>query len=1412
MTANHTAQPYESPLTALQHGMLLHSLSAPDDGVYVQQKIVTLRHAVDAAVLRQALDQLVARHPVLRTTFVLDDPSAPRQVVHPHGRARLSVDDWRGEADSDGRVRRFLREDARRPFAFAEESPTRFALLRTGRVEYRLLWTSHHALMDGRSYALLLTELFELYDAALEGRQAVLTPRPGFDAYVRRIAEQDPAQGEAFWREYLDGVRSRTPLVVTAARTLGPGEDAFGTVQTELDADTVKAAAALAERCGGTLNNLVQAAWALLLGSYSGRSEVVFGVTKSRRSFAPEGRDMVGLLINTLPLRVVLDASATGADLVRALREGYLALRRGEHIELPRIHQLSAVPDSSALFDSVVVFESRTVQDELRQQGGAWQNRDFHLEERSNYPLTLSAYQGERLLLKLGHDRRQLPDTVARQVLHDTVTLLRALIDAPALPTGDLFTETGPVSGALARRRAACRPDSERHWTERSARLNRPQVDHTGPAHVVRLDTRHTADPELLLAAVLAFASRGTEEEDTGVALRWRHLAACPPHPAVATHVPFPLPRIADGRPFARIHDEVRSLLRSDETMGVPARDPQTARWPIRIELHTGPDWGGTTSPDLGGTASADSGGAATPDLDGTASADSGATPTPDVGGASSPVLDGTPTPDQGATASANSGATPTPDQDATTSANSGTTPTPDQDATTSANSGTTPTPDVGGARSLVLDGTTSPASDATPTPDQGATGFPGPVTSLAPTRLVRIAEDGTWVRWEDPDPATAARFAAFLDAVAADPHRPVTEVAALTSDERERVLVEWNDTAADYPSQLCVHELFTRQARRRPDAVAVACGDRTLTYRELDERSDRLAAELAARGALPGALVGVALRRSPELLVGLLAVLKSGAAYVPLDPVYPPERIAAMADDAQLRLVVTESALRPTLSGVHADLLLLDEDRERPAGRRAPVGADDRAYVIYTSGSTGRPKGVQIGHRALTNFLCAMARQFEVAEHDRLLAVTTVCFDIAGLELYLPLITGARVEIAPAETAADGFALRTLLERTRPTMMQATPATWRMLLTAGWAGHPGLKALCGGEALPSDLAEELLARAGALWNLYGPTETTIWSTVCRVERGDRVTIGRPLANTSCYVLDRFGEPVPPGTPGELYIGGDGVAHGYLGRPELTAERFVEDPWRTAAPGGARMYRTGDLVRHLPDGRLEYLNRVDSQVKLHGYRIELGEIEHHLRARQGIREAVSVVREDSPGDRRLVAYVVADPGTEPDTAVLRDALRSVLPGYMVPAVVVALNEVPLTPNGKVDRKALPAPDQPGPDRPAALTTDTERAVATVWRRVLGVPLIGPRDNFFDLGGNSLLLMHVVKELRDTLDPSVTRVDVFRYPTVGDMARHLAALRRGERPAAAARPARHRRESLERLRGRRTPRGTGPTAT
>ncbi|TGB15128.1 amino acid adenylation domain-containing protein [Streptomyces sp. MZ04] len=623
-----------------------------------------------------------------------------------------------------------------------------------------------------------------------------------------------------------------------------------------------------------------------------------------------------------------------------------------------------------------------------------------------------------------------------------------------------------------------------------------------------------------------------------------------------------------------------------------------------------------------------------------------------------------------------------------------------------------------------------------------------------------------------DAAEALRADFGAFLRALADAPH-DVAAVPLLSGSRRQLVLDRWNATGADYPRDRCVPDLIARQARRRPEAVAVVSDGGTLTYRGLQERSDRLAVALADRGVEPGDLVGVHLRRSADLVVGLLGVMKAGAAYVPLDPVYPPDRIRAMLADAGARLVVTNGGPTSPWKGVLPELCL---DR-LPQGVVVPspyaARPDGLAYVIYTSGSTGRPKGVRVGHRALVNFLCSMAGSPGCTADDRLLAVTTVCFDIAGLELFLPLISGGSTELVPERTATDGFALRKRIRVSRPTLMQATPATWRMLIAAGWDGEPGLRALCGGEALPPDLAAGLLTRCAQLWNLYGPTETTIWSSAVRLGPGDRITLGRPIANTRCYVRDAQGRPLPPYVPGELYIGGDGVADGYHARPELTAEKFTSDE----LAGTGRLYRTGDLVRYLADGRLEYLNRIDDQVKLHGYRIELGEIEAALTGHGGVARAVVVVREDVPGDRRLVAYLVPSASGLPGAATLRGHLARLLPGYMVPALFVPLVEIPVTRNGKVDRKALPVPPvdagtgQAGP-RPQ---DGAQAAVAAIWRRVLRRDDIGADDNFFDAGGSSLLIVEVISNLNSEFGVDLASVDMFRNPTVRSMATHLSAL-------------------------------------
>jgi amino acid adenylation domain-containing protein/non-ribosomal peptide synthase protein (TIGR01720 family) len=511
-------------------------------------------------------------------------------------------------------------------------------------------------------------------------------------------------------------------------------------------------------------------------------------------------------------------------------------------------------------------------------------------------------------------------------------------------------------------------------------------------------------------------------------------------------------------------------------------------------------------------------------------------------------------------------------------------------------------------------------------------------------------------------DAATIERLSAHLallvENLIADPGRPLGQVPMLAADEERALRQKWNATRRPWPEPVLAHLRFARQAARSPAAEALRCGPDSLSYAELDRRSSQLAHRLKRHGVGRGVLVGICLDRSVDMMVALLAVLKAGGAYVPLDPGFPANRIAFMLTDSELPVLLTQRAVLEQLPEVTATALCLDEirgelDAEPADGLDEAVGGQDVAYVIYTSGSTGRPKGVEIPHQALGNFLLAMKERPGIEDTDTLLAVTTLSFDIAMLELLLPLVEGARVVIATREAAADGAALAGLLATSGATMMQATPSTWRILLDAGWPeGQEGLRVLAGGEALPDALARQLLATGVTLWNMYGPTETTIWSAVAQVGDGP-ISIGEPIANTELYILDDGGQLVPQGVPGELYIGGDGLARGYLGRPELTEQRFVASPFESGL--GDRLYRTGDLVRRRNDGSIEFLGRLDHQVKLRGFRIELGEIESGLVAQPAVKEAVALIREDVPGDQRLVAYVVpGDEGAATETGEWRE--------------------------------------------------------------------------------------------------------------------------------------------------------------
>ncbi len=629
--------------------------------------------------------------------------------------------------------------------------------------------------------------------------------------------------------------------------------------------------------------------------------------------------------------------------------------------------------------------------------------------------------------------------------------------------------------------------------------------------------------------------------------------------------------------------------------------------------------------------------------------------------------------------------------------------------------------------------------------------------------------------------------YQTLLAGAVENPALRLSELPLLTLAERRQTLVDWNDTAAPTPDAAGFHELFEAQARRAPEAVAVSCDGRSLTYRELDARAGGLARRLREMGVGPEVLVGVSLQRSLDLPVALLGVLKAGGAYVPLDPAYPADRLGYILEDGRVAVLITEGDLAAQLPaggarvvarvvGVAETSPLADGEALPPSG----AGPDNTAYVIYTSGSTGRPKGVEVRHGGVINFLASMARQPGLAAADVLLAVTTVSFDIAVLELFLPLTVGARVELATRDVVADGARLAALLESAGATVMQATPATWRMLLESGWRGQAGLKALCGGEALPADLARDLLGRVGSLWNLYGPTETTVWSALQRIDAAAAgrvlVPIGQPIANTVIHLLDRHLETVPVNIPAELYIGGDGLARGYLRAPALTAERFVPDP-QAALRGqpGARLYRTGDLARYLANGALELLGRADHQVKVRGFRIEPGEVEAAMLQVPGVREAVVVAREDRPGDRRLVGYLVAD-GEAPKAEELREALGRTLPAYMVPAVFVTLEKLPLTPNGKVDRRSLPAPEVGSAESASyvAPRTPVETALARIWSEVLGVERVGARDDFFALGGHSLTATSVLARVRDSLGADLPLSVVFERRTVEGMALAVAA--------------------------------------
>lgn len=625
-----------------------------------------------------------------------------------------------------------------------------------------------------------------------------------------------------------------------------------------------------------------------------------------------------------------------------------------------------------------------------------------------------------------------------------------------------------------------------------------------------------------------------------------------------------------------------------------------------------------------------------------------------------------------------------------------------------------------------------------------------------------------------------------LLSAASQNPDSTVDRLPLWNEQAARRFYATLNSTEAEFPGEPSVPGRVAAQAKRRPDATAVVSCDLHYTYRELDERSTDLARRLVALGAKPNCAVAVCMERSIDLPLALLAVLKAGAFYVPLDPGNPSERLRSILEEcnpvALLSNKAHADALRKRLNLDSLPLLCADEAWARTDALpplTAEIKPEDLAYTIYTSGTTGKPKGVRIRHSALLNLVCSMWRQPGVNETDRTLAAIPISFDVATMDMFLPLCSGGTLVVASRQDSVDPYQLARLLDKHDITFLQATPATWRMLAASGWTGKRNLKMSCGGEALSRDLANDLIRLGGELWNCYGPTETAICSAVLRIEAGTGpIRVGPPVANTCFYVVDKLGNPLPPGVPGELYIGGVGVSPGYVARPELTAQRFIPDPYRIKQENlkpEVTLFRTGDLVRIVNRNQLEFFGRLDDQVKLRGFRIEIGEIEAVLRSHPSIADAVVMLREDIPGEPRLVAYVIC-PTTPVSTSTLGEYAARFLPEYMLPTLIVTVERYPLSANGKIDRRALPIPESiPGqipPTHPAAedAADDMEGKLLKIFREILRNDSIGVTDSFFRYGGYSLLTVRLFSRIDRELHVRLPISLLFDAPTVRELAR------------------------------------------
>jgi len=1043
------------PLTPMQEGMLFHALADPEAGHYVEQFVCRLRGELDPSAFQESWNRLVARHAALRTTIHWIDFDRPYQVVHRPTNHPVEYQDWRGltPTEQDERLIAYLGSDRRRGFVLSQPPLSRLTLLKVGENVHQLIWSIHHAVIDGWCLSVLLHEFLDIDESIRRGREPALKPTRPFRDYVAWLRDRDDAPAQGYWRQALKGFTAATPLGLEGLRSARRGTscEAVAERETVLPADVTARLQALARSGRLTLSTLIQGAWALLLSRYSGRSDVLFGVTVSGRPAELSGvESMVGMFINSLPLRVAVNEEAELVPWLRQLQATIVELRRFEAIPLSRIQAWSEVPVGKPLFESIVIVENLPFVASLQERADRLGIESARYLERTHYPLAITVVPGAELGIKIGFD-------------------------------SDRF------------------------------------------------------DPSAV-----------------------------------------------------------------ERTLG---------------HLRT------------------------------------------------------------------------------------------------------------------------------------------------------------------------------VLEAMTAGPDRRLLDLPLMTQADRHRLLVEWNHTARAYPADRCVHQLFEEQVERTPEAAAVVFENQQLTYRELNARSNQVAHYLRDLGVGPETLVGICVERSLEMVVGLLGILKAGGAYVPLDPEYPAERLAFLLRDSAAPVLLTRKRQLPSLPDCPARVLCLDADASTFAdmsdANPAPLATPDNlAYVIYTSGSTGVPKGVLVSHDNVVRLFRATQPWFDFDRRDVWTLFHSFAFDFSVWEIWGALIHGGRLVVVPAAVTRSPREFYQLLLDERVTVLNQTPSAFRPLIAADQAargaGELSLRlVIFGGEALELESLRPWFLHHGdqkpQLVNMYGITETTVHVTYRPLRLADLddapgSVIGRPIPDLRLYVLQSNGQPAPPGVPGEICVGGAGVARGYLNRPELTAEKFIPDPFRGQPE--ARLYRSGDLARYLPDGDIVYLGRIDQQVKIRGYRIELGEVEAVLGQHPQVRDRAVVARQDISGENRLVAYVVPRDSVAFTYGQLRDYLKPKLPAYMIPSALVVLDSLPLTANGKLDRRAFPEPSGGGAVAPGGYTaprTEVEEKLAIMWAEALGLERVGIHDNFFELGGHSLMATGLFTRIEAAFERSVPLAILFRAQTVSEMA-------------------------------------------